>query len=159
VPQVALEEHPRGIDGDALRLLILQGVEQERILEGLRVELALGPHLLELSFRKRVGVRQQAADHRALAVVHVTHDHDVHALGGARRSGDAGFLGSDGSHPGQTSLCKRPSGRTGSCGVRSLHTLRPGSNGVQTLPPGACSCCQPLCGTASAAVFTACRYS
>ena len=83
-PQAALEEHARGVDGDALGLLVLERVEQERVLERLRVELALGPDLLELALGKRVGVGQQPADDRALAVVHVADDHDVHPLGSGR---------------------------------------------------------------------------
>ncbi len=85
VPQVALEEHPGGIDGDALGLLVLEGVEQERVLERLGVELALGPDLLELSLGERVGVGQQPADDRALAVVDMADDHDVHPLRPRRR--------------------------------------------------------------------------
>ena len=80
VPQPALEEHPGGVDGDALGLLVLERVEQEGILERLRVELALGADLLELPLGKRAGVGQQAADDRALAVIDVADDHDVHPL-------------------------------------------------------------------------------
>ena len=81
----ALEEHPGGVDGDALGLLVLERVEQEGVLERLRVELALGPDLLELALGQRVGVGQQSADDRALAVIDVADDHDVHPLG--RRAG------------------------------------------------------------------------
>ena len=94
-PQAALEEHAGRVDGDALGLLVLEGVEQEGVLERLGVELALRPHLLELPVRKRVGVGQKAADDRALAVIDVTDDHDVHPLG-ARRSGHARFGRCDG---------------------------------------------------------------
>ncbi len=80
VPLLALEEHPGGIDGDALGLLVLQGIEQEGILERLRVQLALGANLLQLPFGKRVGVGQQPAYDGALAVIDVADDHDVHPL-------------------------------------------------------------------------------
>ena len=94
-PQAALEEHAGRVDGDALGLLVLERVEQEGVLERLGVELALRPHLLELPVGKRVGVGEQAADDRALAVIDVTDDHDVHPLG-ARRSGHARFGRCDG---------------------------------------------------------------
>ena len=41
VAQVALEEDPGRVDGDALGLLVLERVEQEGVLERLRVQLAL----------------------------------------------------------------------------------------------------------------------
>ena len=58
VPPAALEEHPGGVDGDALGLLVLERVEQEGVLERLRVELALGPDLLELAFGQASGCRR-----------------------------------------------------------------------------------------------------
>ena len=48
----ALEEHPGGVDGDPLRLLVLERVEQERVLERFRVELALRSHLLQFAVGK-----------------------------------------------------------------------------------------------------------
>jgi hypothetical protein len=122
VAQVALEEHPGGIDGDALGLLVLERVEQEGVLEGLGVQLALGPHLLELALGQRVGVGEQAADDRALPVVHVTHDHDVHPLARQGGRGDGRFLGGDGRrHPGLASsvsvYTRRARAATASCGL------------------------------------------
>ena len=73
----ALEEAARGVDRDALVLLVRQRVEQERVLERLARALALAPHRLELALRQRSGVGEQAADDRALAVVDVTDDDDV----------------------------------------------------------------------------------
>ena len=103
-PQAALEEHPGRVDGDALGLLVLERVEQEGVLERLRVELALGPDLLELALGERVGVGQEPADDRALAVVDVADDHDVHPLG-ARRGGHARFGRGDGRrHAGEAFL-------------------------------------------------------
>src|SRR5690606_3768043 len=57
--------------------------EQEGVLEGARVARAELADALQLALGQRPGVRQEAADHGALAVVHVAHDHDVHA-GAAR---------------------------------------------------------------------------
>ena len=76
--QPALEEDPSRVDGDPLGLFILERIEQEGILERLGIELALRPDLLQLAFRERVGIGQQPADHRALPMVDVADDHDVH---------------------------------------------------------------------------------
>ena len=85
VPLRRVEEAARRVDGDALRLLVLQGVEQERVLEGARVHLAHVLDLLELALGQRAGVGHQAADDGALAVVHVADGDDVHALEVERR--------------------------------------------------------------------------
>ena len=94
VPLRGVEEAARRVDGDALRLLVLQGVQQERVLEGPRVHLAHLLDLLELAVGQRAGVGHQAADDGALAVVHVADGHDVHALqverGDLRAAGSAG---------------------------------------------------------------------
>ena len=90
-PPGCLEEDPRGIDGDPLGLFVLQGVEEEGVLERLRAALAGRPNLLQLALGQRMGVGQQPADDRALAVVDVADDDDVHPLG-AGRAGAGGFL-------------------------------------------------------------------
>ena len=77
VARRALEEAARGVDRDALVLLVRQRVEQERVLERLARALALAPHRLELALRQRVRVGEQAADDGALAVVDVADDDDV----------------------------------------------------------------------------------
>ena len=73
------EEDARRVDGDSLGLLVLQRVEQERVLERLAVALAVGTDGFELTGGKRAGVGQQAADNRALAVVHVSADDEMQA--------------------------------------------------------------------------------
>ncbi len=90
-----LEEHPGGVDGDALRLFVLERVEQEGVLERLGVQLALGPHLLELALGERMGVGEQPADDRALAVIDMADDHDVHPLGRRGGHGHAWFRRGD----------------------------------------------------------------
>ena len=80
VAEATLEEHSGGVNGDALRLLVLESVEQKRILEGFRVQLSLGPNLLQLPLRKGMRVGEEATNHGALAVIDVAHDHDVHPL-------------------------------------------------------------------------------
>src|SRR5690606_2443244 len=86
VARVRLEERAGGIDGDALRLLVLQCVQQERELERTRIAGAIFTDALELAFGQRVRVGEQTADDGALAVVHMAHDHDVHAGAGRTRS-------------------------------------------------------------------------
>src|SRR6185436_9688730 len=71
--------------------LIFQRVEQKRVLEGLGRAGAERTHLLELAIGQRMGIRQQPADDRALAVVHVPADDDVHALARHQRSTCASF--------------------------------------------------------------------
>src|SRR5690606_40576442 len=60
-------------------------VQQERVLERTGIARAVLADALQFALGQRAGVGQQAADHGALAVVHVAHDHDVHA--GAARGG------------------------------------------------------------------------
>ena len=76
----ALEEDTGRINGDPLRLFILERIEQEGVLERLGVALAIGAHRLQLALRQRPGVCQQAPDDGALAVVDVAGDHDGHSL-------------------------------------------------------------------------------
>ena len=81
VARSRLEEAARGVDGDALVLLVRQRVEQEGVLERLARALALAaapPRACPAGSESGVG--QQAADHRALAVIDVADDHDVHLL-------------------------------------------------------------------------------
>src|SRR5687768_7390225 len=80
VAETALEEHPGGVDRDTLRLLVLQGIEEESILERFRVQLALSADLLELPLWKGAGVREQPTNDRALAMIDVADDHDAHPL-------------------------------------------------------------------------------
>ena len=75
-----VEEAPRRVDGDALGLLVLERIQQEGVLEGLGVAAARLLDLLQLALGQRAGVGQEPADERALAVVHVADDHDVHLL-------------------------------------------------------------------------------
>ena len=75
---VALRGHEvdaRGFDRDALRLLVLERVEQEGVFKGLRVALAVGADSLELALREAARLREEPADDGALAVVDVAGDH------------------------------------------------------------------------------------
>src|SRR5262245_36683389 len=75
IPRGGLEEDPGRVDGDALSLLVLEGVKQERILEWLGrppTELADG---LKLPLRQGAGIRQQPSDYRAFPVVDVAANH------------------------------------------------------------------------------------
>src|SRR5690606_20832203 len=83
-----LEEDLRGVDGDALVALGLQGVEQEGPFEGAAALVGSRLDLGELALRQRVGVVQQAADQARLAVVDMTDDGEGKALGEGR-GGDA----------------------------------------------------------------------
>ena len=82
VARARLEEDAGGVDRDALRALVLERVEQERVLERLGGARAQRLHLLELALGQRVGVGEQPADDRALAVIDVAADHDVHPAAG-----------------------------------------------------------------------------
>ena len=81
----ALEEHARRIDRDALRLFVLQRIQQEGILERLGVALTVRADGFQLSDRQRAGLREQPADDGALSMIDVTSHHDRHSFGGGRR--------------------------------------------------------------------------
>jgi hypothetical protein len=59
VALAALEEAARRVDRDALVLLVLEGVEEEGVLERLARALALAPDGVELALRQRVRVGEQ----------------------------------------------------------------------------------------------------
>ena len=103
VPSRGLEEHAGRVDGDPLRLLVLEGVDQEGVLERLGVALARQPDRIQLSLWKRARVRQQPSEDGALAVIDVAGNHDVHALG--RRRARIGIRGGVGA--GEPTLCRR----------------------------------------------------
>src|SRR5512141_1716977 len=79
-PSCRAEENSGGINGDALGLLVLQGIEQERIFKWSRRSRTMRPHRLELTVGKRAGICQKPTHDRALAVVHMAGDHDCDAL-------------------------------------------------------------------------------
>ena len=82
------EEHARRVDRDSLRALVLQRVEQKRILERLRRAGAEILDLFEAALRQRARIGEQPADDRALAVVDVPHDDDPHSRLDLGRIGD-----------------------------------------------------------------------
>ena len=84
------EEHARRVDRDPLRPLVLERVEQERVLERLRGAGAEILDLLQLPVRQRAGVGEQAPDDRALSVIDVADDHDPHASLDLGRTADVG---------------------------------------------------------------------
>ena len=75
-----VEEAAGRVDGDALRLLVLERVQQEGVLERPRIDGAHRLDLVELALGQRPGVGHEPADDGALAVVHVTYGDDVQAL-------------------------------------------------------------------------------
>jgi hypothetical protein len=74
----------RLVNGDALRLLVLERVEQEGVLERSRGAGALLPNLLELALGQRTGVGEEPPDDRALPVIDVPADHQMNPLPGQR---------------------------------------------------------------------------
>jgi len=80
VAAARLEEAARGVDGDALVLLVGERIEQEGVLERLAGALAFPPDALELALGQRTGVGEQPPDQRALAVVDMADDDDVHLV-------------------------------------------------------------------------------
>jgi hypothetical protein len=80
VALLGLEEDPRGVNRDPLRLLVLERVEQEGVLERLGIPLSVGLDHLELALGERVGIHQQPADDGALAVVDVPGDDEIQPL-------------------------------------------------------------------------------
>ena len=120
------EEHAGRVDGDALRLLVAERVDQERVLERLARALAVAPHLLDPAVRERAGVVQQASHHRALAVVDVADDDDVHRRQ-IRGRGRCGLRG-EGAH--------RFGSGTG-------HYMYPSRRRVSSVPSPSLSCSRP----------------
>ena len=89
-----LEEHARGVDRDALGALVLERVEEERVFEGFGRAAAQLADLIELALRQGVGIGQEPADDRALAVIDVAADHDINPFApGHRRQSIAGGVG------------------------------------------------------------------
>ena len=80
-----LEEAAGGVNGDPLCLLVLERIQQEGVLEWAGVAAAHLANLLQLALGQRAGLREEAADNRALAVVNMADDDDVHlgVVGGA----------------------------------------------------------------------------
>src|SRR5207244_11540581 len=85
------EKGTRGIDRDALLLLLEESVKEKRVLEGLALLAADCLHALELAIGQRSGVGVESPEEGGLAVVHVTDDDDGQAIdacgGDARRRG------------------------------------------------------------------------
>ena len=77
---VRLEEAARRVDRDALILLVVQRVEQEGVLERLRVAAAVFPYGFELALRQRSGVGEETADHGGFAVIDVADGDDIQKL-------------------------------------------------------------------------------
>ena len=77
---VRLEEAARRVDRDALILLVVQRVEQEGVLERLRVAAAVFPYGFELALRQRSGVGEKTADHGGFAVIDVADGDDIQKL-------------------------------------------------------------------------------
>ena len=77
-----VEPDLRGVDGDVLVALGLQGVHQVGPFEGHAAALGDLLELLQLAFGQRAGVVEQPAHQGGLAVVHVADDDDLELLGG-----------------------------------------------------------------------------
>jgi hypothetical protein len=74
------KEDPRRIDRDTLCLLVLERINEERILERFCIPLAVRLNLCELSIRQRAAVGKKSADDGAFAVVDVAGEYDVQAF-------------------------------------------------------------------------------
>ena len=74
------EEASGGVDGDALSLLVLERVEQKRVLKWARVLAASRFDLFEFAFGQRMRVRHEAADDGTLAMIDMADHDDVHLL-------------------------------------------------------------------------------
>ena len=95
-------------DADVLVALGLEGVHEERVLEG-HAALAAGLlDALQPALRERAAVVQQAADERGLAVVHVADDDDAQGLEGGHTETPPGAGGRSGASK-ATLACRAPS--------------------------------------------------
>ena len=77
-PFFRLEEAARRVDGDPLRALVLQGVEEEGVFKRLSRAAAEFADAFDLAVGEGVRVGEEAPDDGALAVVHMARDDDVH---------------------------------------------------------------------------------
>ena len=71
-----MEPRLRHIDGDALELLFLEGVQEEGVLEWPASLLTDASGLFDTARLEGPGVRQQPPDERGLAVIDVPHHHE-----------------------------------------------------------------------------------
>ena len=78
-----LKKRARGVNRDALFLLLEEGIEQEGIFEFLALALANTPDLLQLAFRKRTCIREQAAQQCGFSMVHMADDDDFKLFRGS----------------------------------------------------------------------------
>ncbi len=83
IAQFGAKPDLRGIDGDALVALRLEGIHQEGPFEGHAAALAHGLDGVELAVGERARVVEQAADQGGLAVIDMADDDDAQGL--ARR--------------------------------------------------------------------------
>ena len=83
---LAAEPDLRGVNGDVLVALGLQGVHEVGPLEGHAAPRGDGLQLLELAFRQRAGVVQKPADKCGFAVVHVADDDNLQLFHGRCRT-------------------------------------------------------------------------
>ena len=79
-PFFRFKEAARRIDGDPLRPLVLQCVQQKRVFKRLGIAAAHFPDLLDLAIRQRMRIREQTTDHGAFAMIHVSRHYDIHML-------------------------------------------------------------------------------
>jgi hypothetical protein len=85
VALTALEEDAGGIDGNALRALVAKRIQQERILERLRVARAVEADRFELALGQRAGIGEEPAYDGALAMIDVTGNNQIHELSDCTR--------------------------------------------------------------------------
>jgi hypothetical protein len=92
------EGDPRRVHRDVLRLLLQQGVQEERVLKLHPLGPARGLDALLLAVGHRVGVEEQAADQGRLAVVDVPDDDQLQVVRDRRlrRCGAGGCGGDEG---------------------------------------------------------------
>ena len=77
-----MKEDLRGIDGDALLLFFLQGVQQERELKTFSLLVTNVFYKLEFAFREASRIREQATHQSGFSVIHMTYDNHPHQAAG-----------------------------------------------------------------------------
>ena len=68
-----------GVDGNALLLFFLEGIQEIGILKGLARVMGDFLHLGDGSLGQGIRIVEQPANDRGLAVIHMAHHHDIQA--------------------------------------------------------------------------------
>ena len=81
-PLFGMKEATGRVDGDSLRLFVLEGVEKKGVLEGFGIQAAVFFDLFQFAFGQGSGIGQESADDGAFTVIDMADDDDVHRLAG-----------------------------------------------------------------------------